>query len=126
MIARHLSKSNFNSNSRRQYFSVDLNRRVATQLDLRTGTEVGVRAWPDEFNFHLHTIIYRLLEQDGERDYSGPFMINAEGIVRVAGLLDENDKYSFIIEALSSDGKSVQSEVQTLCVEDILSPNTSR
>lgn len=121
MVERHLSKSNFNSKGSRQYCGVDLNRRVATLLDLRTGTEVGVRAWPDEFNFHLHTVIYRLLEKDGERDYTGPFMIDAEGIVRVAGLLDENHKYSFIIEALSCDGKSVQSEVQTLSVEDILS-----
>ena len=101
-------------------YSVDLNRRVATLLELRTDTEVGVRAWPDEIDFHLHTVIYRLLDVDGETDYLGPFMIDAEGILRVAGLLDESKEYAFIIEALSSDGESVQSEPQTLSVADIL------
>lgn len=117
MVERQTGKSDEKS----ARYSVDLSRRVATLLELRTGSEVGVRAWPDEFDFHLHTVIYRLLEVDGESDYTGPFMIDAEGIVRVAGVLDERKEYGFIIEALSSDGESVQSEVQTLSIADILS-----
>ena len=82
------------------------------------GAEVGIRAWPDELNFHASTVIYRLLEVDGETDYSGPFMIDAEGIVRIAGDISKAKKgsYSFIIEALASDGTSSQSDVQTLFV----------
>jgi hypothetical protein len=116
MVERRNDKTRENSTR----YSVDLSRRVATLRKVRTGTEVGVRASPEEFDFHLHTVIYRLLEADGESDYSGPFMIDAEGIVRVAGVLDESRDYAFIIEALSSDGESVQSDVQTLSIGDIL------
>ena len=62
-----------------------------------------------------------MLEKDGERDYTEPFMIDAEGIVRVADLLDENHKYSFIIKALFSDSGSVKNEVEALGIADILS-----
>lgn len=116
-VAEHqASKSDENS----ARLSVESRRRVATLLDLRVGTEVNVRAWPDELDLNLHSVIYRLLEVDGESDYAGPFMVDAEGIVRVAGLLDEDQQYAFIIEALSSDGEHVQSEIQTLSVADIL------
>lgn len=92
------------------------------------GTDVGLRAWPDELDFNMHTIIYRLLEVDGESDYAGPLMIDAEGIVRVAGELDESQSssYSFIIEALCSDGMSSQSPVQTLTVSEILESKRDR
>ena len=116
MVARQLRKTESVNNR----YCVNVTRRVATLLELRTGTEVGVRAWPDEFDLDLHTVIYRLLDADGESDYLGPFMIDAEGIVRVAGLLDESREYTFIIEALSSDGGSARSDLQTLSVATIL------
>jgi hypothetical protein len=116
MVSGQVSKTE----SAKHRYSLDVTQRLATSLELRTGTEVGVRAWPDEFDFDVHTVVYRLLETDGESDYAGPFMIDADGVVRVAGSLDENRKYAFIIEALSSEGENVQSEVQTLSVSEIL------
>jgi len=88
------------------------------QIPFSVGSEVGIRAWPDELDFELTTVIYRLLEVDGETAYSGPFMIDAEGIVRIAEDLSKQNSasYSFVIEALASDGTSCQSDVQTLFV----------
>lgn len=68
------------------------------------------------------SVIYRLLEVEGETDFAGPLMIDSVGIIRVADYLDPSQpaSYSFVVEELSPDGTSSQSDIQTLTMSDIL------
>lgn len=82
------------------------------------GFSIGLSVSLDKSDGLLRGVIYRLIEVDGLTDYQGPFMIDAEGVVRVSGELNGymGESCSFIIEALALDSDSSQSDVQTIFI----------
>lgn len=84
----------------------------------KVGSEVGIIASAEEFDQHFAMVIYRLVDIQAEGDYTGPFMIDADGIVRVADQLScsDTEAYRFTIEALASDGSSSLSETLSISV----------
>lgn len=104
--------SDFEHSSPMQHGSFVVNSRC------KVGTEVGLNVSLDEGDSMLRGVIYRLLESDGQTPYQGPLMIDAEGAVRVCEDLQTHEEQlcSFIIEALSVDSTSKQSDVQSVLI----------
>lgn len=88
---------------------------------VKVGTEVGIVALAEEFDHRVAFVIYRLIDAHDERDYMGPFMIDVDGVVRVAGPLIRSDlkPYRFIIEALASDGMSSRSDILSVFLKQV-------
>ena len=46
----------------------------------KVGSEVGIIASAEEFDQRFAMVIYRLVDTRAEDDYTGPFMIDADGM----------------------------------------------
>jgi hypothetical protein len=83
------------------------------------GAEVGIAAAVDYgMNAPMGFVIYRLVDERSLSEYRGPFMIDIDGVVRVAKDIHvtKEKEYSFMIEAISENGFTMLSEVQSVRV----------
>jgi len=96
--------------------------RITASLDVGMPTGISAQLAQQELlqcsELSEFSVIYRLLDADTEDDYTGPFMVDAEGVVRVSGELTlcSETNHSFLIEALMADGTSSRSDEHTIIV----------